>query len=490
MIRTGGAAAAGAAGAGRRCPQPFAGGARDLGAFALDGGPCVRDARHERGGRMRRLLLGAFAVCAGLLATGPARAADLAARLGAAAADAGLRERVIAWRRDFHQHPELGNREFRTAARVAGHLRALGLAVETGVAKTGVVALIEGGRPGPRLALRADMDALPVTEELDLPFRSTVRTDYRGQQVGVMHACGHDAHTAILMGVAEVLARHRAELPGSVLLVFQPAEEGPPDGEEGGAPLMLKEGLFARHRPDAIVGLHVYSTLTVGQVGVRGGPTMAEASWFSIRVQGVQTHGARPWAGVDPITAAAHVITGLQSVVSRRTDIMESPAVVSVGAIRGGVRQNIIPDEVEIVGTIRSFDDESRERVWADVRRVAEQTAAAHGARAEVGFERKTNVNRNDPALTRRLRPALAAVVGEANTIEMPLQTVAEDFGYFAAEVPGFYYFVGSTPVDGDPRTAPANHSPRYFVDEAALDVGVRTMLQVAAEFLEPSSPR
>ncbi len=424
---------------------------------------------------------------AGLLAAAGAVVAesgDLARSYAEAAGDSALRERVVAWRRDLHQNPELGNREFRTAKLVADHLRALGLEVETGVAKTGVVALIEGGRPGPRLALRADMDALPVTEEVDLPFKSTVTTDYRGQQVGVMHACGHDAHTAILMGVAEILVAHREQMPGSVLLVFQPAEEGPPDGEEGGAPLMLKEGLFERYRPDAIVGLHVFSSLNAGRVGVRGGPTMAEASWFTITVRGAQTHGAKPWAGVDPITAAAHVVTGLQSVVSRRTNIMESPAVVSVGAIRGGIRQNIIPDSVEIIGTIRTFDDESRERVFADVRRVAEQTAAAHGASAEVDFESKTNVNRNDPALTRRLQPSLAAVVGAENAIEMPLQTVAEDFGYFAAAVPGFYYFVGSTPEGTDPRTAPANHSPRYFVDERALDVGVRTMLQVTADFL------
>lgn len=439
---------------------------------------------------MRRYSIpAAMALLVAFAGTG-AQASELARAYAAAAGDADLRERVVAWRRDLHQHPELGNREFRTAKLVADHLRGLGLEVETGVAKTGVVALIEGGKPGPRLALRADMDALPVTEELDLPFKSTVTTEFRGQQVGVMHACGHDAHTAILMGVAEVLVANRAGMPGSVLLVFQPAEEGPPDGEEGGAPLMLKEGLFERHRPDAIVGLHVFSTLAAGRVGVRGGPTMAEASWFSITVRGVQTHGAKPWAGVDPITAAAHVVSGLQSIVSRRTNVTESPVVVSVGAIRGGIRQNIIPDSVEIIGTIRTFDDESRERVFADVRRVAESTAEAHGASAEVGFERKTNVNRNDPALTRRLQPSLAAVVGAENAIEMPLQTVAEDFGYFAAEVPGFYYFVGSTPEGTDPRTAPANHSPRFFVDERALDVGVRTMLQVTADFLEDGSAR
>ena len=433
---------------------------------------------------MSKVGLGLWAGLAMLVAASGAAAASLDAEIDA------LLPQVTTWRRDFHQHPELGAQEVRTAGIVAEHLRGLGMEVRTGIAVTGVAGVLKGGRPGPRIALRADMDALPVTEEVDLPFKSTVTTEFRGQQVGVMHACGHDAHTAILMGVAEVLVANRAGMPGSVLLVFQPAEEGPPDGEEGGAPLMLKEGLFERHRPDAIVGLHVFSTLAAGRVGVRGGPTMAEASWFSITVRGVQTHGAKPWAGVDPITAAAHVVSGLQSIVSRRTNVTESPVVVSVGAIRGGIRQNIIPESVEIIGTIRTFDDESRERVFADVRRVAESTAEAHGASAEVGFERKTNVNRNDPALTRRLQPSLAAVVGAENAIEMPLQTVAEDFGYFAAEVPGFYYFVGSTPEGTDPRTAPANHSPRFFVDERALDVGVRTMLQVTADFLEDGSAR
>jgi amidohydrolase len=417
-----------------------------------------------------------------MLLPGAASGNELASRLDAEAT--ALATSVVGWRRDLHQHPELGNREFRTAEKVAAHLRSLGLEVETGVAHTGVVALLEGGRPGPRLALRADMDALPVTEQVDLPFKSTATTQYRGETVGVMHACGHDAHTAILMGAAAALARHRAELPGSVLFIFQPAEEGAPDGEKGGAALMLEEGVFARYKPEAIVGLHVFSTLRAGQVGVRGGPTMAESDRFRIVLRGVQTHGAKPWAGIDPVVVGAQLVMNLQTVVSRRINTVESPAVLTVGAFRAGNRHNIIPQEAELLGTVRSFDDETREAIFADIRRITEHTAAAAGATAEVAIERQTNVNRNDEALEKRLRPALVRAVGEDNTKLMPLQTVAEDFGYFAAEVPGFFFFVGSTPPDQDPRKAPANHSPLYFVDERALDAGLRSMLSVTARFL------
>jgi amidohydrolase len=425
------------------------------------------------------------------LALAPAASAADPALLGALDAQArALQPAVVAWRRDLHQHPELGNREFRTAAKVAEHLRGLGLEVETGVAHTGVVAVLRGGRPGPRLALRADMDALPVTEEVDLPFRSLAKAEYRGEQVGVMHACGHDAHTAILMGAASALAAVREQLPGEIVFIFQPAEEGPPDGEEGGAALMLKEGVFRRHQPEAIIGLHVFSTLRAGEVGVRGGPTMAESGRFRIVLRGRQTHGAKPWAGVDPVVAGAQLVVNLQTVVSRRINTVESPAVVTVGAFRAGNRHNIIPQEAELLGTLRTFDEDTRQAVLTEIQRIVEHTALAAGATAEVTFERQTNVNRNDEALTRRLQPALARAVGERNTKLMPLQTVAEDFGYFAAEVPGFFFFVGSTPADQDPRKAPANHSPLYFVDEQALDTGLRAMLHASAEFLAgPGAP-
>jgi amidohydrolase len=428
-----------------------------------------------------------LAILLSLLGSG---SADPVASAEPAALDATLRAvapKVVAWRRDLHQHPELGNREFRTAERIAKHLRALGLKPETGVARTGVVALLEGGKPGPRLALRADMDALPVTEGGSLPFKSTARAEFRGEQVGVMHACGHDAHVAILMGVAEVLTGMREELPGSVLFVFQPAEEGPPEGEEGGAELMLREGVFERYQPDAAVGLHVFSTWNVGTIAVRGGPQMAESDSFKIIVRGVQTHGSRPWGGTDPIVVAAQIIDTLQTIVSRRTDPTRSPAVVSVGAIKGGIRYNIIPDSIEMIGTVRSFDDATRERIFAEIERIATLTAQAQGASAEATFARHTGVTRNDPALTARLRPSLEKAVGAANVVDAPLMTVAEDFSYFAERVPAMYFFVGSTSEGQDPQTAPSNHSPKYFVDEGALEIGTRAMLQVTLDYLGSS---
>ena len=394
---------------------------------------------------------------------------------------------VVAWRRDFHQHPELGNRETRTAGVVAAHLRDLGLAPVT-YAKTGVVALLDSGRPGPTLAVRADMDALPVTEEGDLPFRSTVTAQFNGQTVGVMHACGHDAHTAIQMGLATLLAGTRDQWSGRVLLVFQPAEEGPPEGEEGGAELMLKEGLFDKYRPDAVLGLHLLSNLNADTIGVRAGPIMAESDRFRIVISGVQAHGSRPWSGKDPVLAAAHTVVALQSIVAREVDPTVSPAVVTVGSIHGGVRYNIIPDRVELVGTIRSFDDATRERIYASVKRIAGDTAHALGAEATTEIWRHTIVNVNDPALTARLRPALAAAAGPGKLVEVPMQTVAEDFAYFAAAVPGLYFFVGATPPGQDPRTAPSNHSPRFAVDESALPLALDALLRTTLAYLQPAA--
>ncbi len=394
-----------------------------------------------------------------------------------------LLAQVQEWRRDFHQHPELGNRETRTAGIVAAHLKSLGFEVREGVAHTGVIGYLRGARERPLIALRADMDALPVREEVNLPFASKVEAEFRGEKVGVMHACGHDAHTAILMGAASALAARRDTLEGSLMLIFQPAEEGPPEGEEGGAPLMLKEGIFAApRRPDMVVGLHVFSTMNVGTVAVRAGPFMAESDSFRIVVKGVQTHGSRPWGGVDPVLAAARIVDGLQSIVSRRVDITHLPAVVSVGAIKGGIRYNIIPDQVELIGTVRSFETGIRDAIWADITRIAEHTAQAHHASAQVSFEQHTRVTRNDVALTERLRPALRRASGVEQLIEMPMSTVAEDFAYFADEVPGFYYFVGSTAKSVDAATAPSNHSPKFALDEAALGIGVATMLSVVDE--------
>ncbi len=402
-----------------------------------------------------------------------------------------LQADVRAWRRDFHQYPELSNREQRTAAKVAEHLRKLGLKPQTGIAHHGVVAIIEGGRPGPKIALRADMDALPVTEQVDLPFASKVTTEFNGQTTGVMHACGHDAHTAILLGVADALVAMKAQLPGQVMLIFQPAEEGPPPPEEGGAPLMLKEGLFKDFKPEAVFGLHVFSTLPAGMIGYRKGPFMAASDFFSVQVTGRQTHGSRPWGGIDPIVASASVIDNLQSVVSRRTDIAALPAVLTIGSIHGGIRNNIIPDDVKMLGTLRTFDDGQRRRIVDDMRNVIESVAHAHGAKGklEIGEAPANPVTYNDPALTLRTLPSLQAAAGGADkVVEMPLITGAEDFSWYAKEVPSLFFFVGATAPGIDPLTAPSNHSPLFNLDESALDLGLRAMLQASLDYLDGGS--
>jgi len=421
-----------------------------------------------------------------LLAVPALACAQSAERPEVAAAAAKLQAKVVEWRRDFHQHPELSNREERTAAKVAERLRALGLKPQTGIAHHGVVAIIKGALPGPKIALRADMDALPVTEQTGLAFASKATGQYRGETVGVMHACGHDAHTSILLGVAEALVAMRAQLPGEVMLVFQPSEEGAPGNEEGGAALMLKEGLFRDFKPDAMFGLHVFSSVQAGKIAVRGGPLMAASDRFSIKVIGRQTHGSAPWNGIDPIVASADLIGAAQTVVSRRANISRQPAVLSFGAIKGGIRYNIIPDDVEMVGTIRTFDEGMRQQIFADLKTVAEHTAAAHGARAEahVPDQDGNPATVNDPALTAKMLPSLQAVVGADNVYEPPLQMGAEDFSFYAQQVPSMFFFVGATGPGIDPATAPSNHSPQFLLDESALDVGLRALLQVSLDYL------
>jgi amidohydrolase len=412
-----------------------------------------------------------------LLLLAPALAAnDVAVEPLAAAVDA----RVVEWRRDIHQHPELGNREVRTAALVADHLRGLGMEVRTGIAHTGVTGLLRGGRPGPRIALRADMDALPVTEQVDLPFASKVVTEYAGQATGVMHACGHDAHVAILMGVAQALAGIRETLAGEVLFIFQPAEEGPPPGEEGGASLMLEEGVFDDVLPAAVFGLHVWASLPVGTLGYRSGPMMASADRWVLKVQGRQTHGSRPWGGVDPISIAAQVLVASHGIIARQIDISTSPVVLTAGSIHGGIRFNIIPDTVEMEGTLRTFDMDVRADVIQRFGRTAAAIAEAAGGTATLEVVNTAPVNANDPALTREMLPLLQAAVGAEQVREMALMTVAEDFSEFANRVPGFFFFVGSTPRDRDPATAPNNHSPAFLLDEEALAIGTRAMLGLA----------
>ncbi len=406
-----------------------------------------------------------------------ALAADIARRTEA------LNAKVVAWRRDLHEHPELSNREVRTAALVADHLRALGMEVQTGVAHTGVVGILRGGKPGPVVALRADMDALPVTEEVDLPFRSRATAEYNGQTVGVMHACGHDAHTAMLMGVAELLAGMKADIPGTVKFIFQPAEEGAPAGETGGAKMMIAEGVLDGPTPDAIFGLHVFP-FDVGTIRYRPEGLMASSDIVRIVVRGRQTHGAMPWSGIDPIVASAQIINGLQTIVSRQVDLTASPAIVTIGSIQGGVRNNIVPDSVVMLGTIRTFDQAMRTQIHERVRTVAEQAAGALGATAEVSITMQTSVTFNDPALTARMVPSLERAAGADKVSLGGFTTTAEDFSFFQERVPGLFVFLGVTPPDADPATVAPNHSPRFFVDERALPVGVRTLAGLALDFL------
>ncbi|HYI09295.1 MAG TPA: amidohydrolase [Thermoanaerobaculia bacterium] len=391
---------------------------------------------------------------------------------------------VIATRRDIHEHPELGNREVRTAKIVADRLRALGIEVQEKVAHTGVVGLLKGGKPGKVVALRADMDALPVTEQVDLPFASKVRSTYNGQEVGVMHACGHDAHVAILLGVAEILAGMRAELPGTVKFIFQPAEEGAPAGEEGGAGLMVREGVLDNPKVDAIFGLHVTSRFATGELAYRPGGMMAAVDSFKIVVQGKQTHGAYPWLGVDPIVVASQIVLGLQTIPSRQLDSTLAPSIVTVGAIHGGVRNNIIPDQVEMIGTIRSLDAKMRDEIHARIRRTAESIATSGGATATVTITDGYPITYNDPALTEASAPSLRNAAGAKNVQVVNAVLGAEDFSFFQQKIPGLFFWVGTRPPGQTPEEAPSNHSPLFYVDEAGLGLGVRALTQVAVDYL------
>jgi amidohydrolase len=397
---------------------------------------------------------------------------------------------VVEWRRDFHRNPELSNREVRTAKIIADHLRAVGYEVKTGVARTGVVALLRGGRApaggtGPVVALRADMDALPVTEEVDVPFRSTVKVEWNGQQVGVMHACGHDNHMAILLGAATILARMKDRLPGTVKLIFQPAEEGPPAGESpAGAEQMTIEGVLDNPKVDAVFGLHVFP-YPARQIVYRPGPMMASADSFSLTIKGRQTHGATPWTGVDPIVIGAQIITAFQSIVSRTVNITEAPAVVTVGRFSGGIRSNIIPETVEMEGTVRTFDENVRRDIHRRMRDIATKYAEAAGATAtlQLGLGYPTTVN--DPPLTERMLPTLKRAAGEDNVKVGQLTPIAEDFSFFQQKVPGLFVLLGVTPRDRDHRSVPQNHSPLFFADESALPVGVKVMTSLAIDFLQ-----
>lgn len=393
--------------------------------------------------------------------------------------------KVVAWRRDIHQHPELGNREFRTAGVVADHLRSLGMEVQTGVAHTGVVGVLRGGKPGAVVALRADMDALPVEERVDIPFASKVKTTYKGREVGVMHACGHDVHTAMLMGAAEVLAGLRENLPGTVKFIFQPAEEGPPPGEDGGASLMIAEGVLENPAPQAIFGLHT-SPAPPGTLAYRAGGVMAGSDSMKIIIKGRQTHGALPWAGVDPIVVASQVVLALQLIPSRQMDLIRSPTVISIGSIHGGVRHNIVPDEVVMEGTIRILDPAAREDVLTRIENTVSSIAESAGAEASVTIKTYSPVTYNDPELMAQMLPSLQRVAGQGLVETTPV-TPSEDYAFYQQQIPGLYLFIGVNKAGVGAHEAAANHSPYFYVNEDVFPLGVRTLATLAVDYLEQS---
>jgi amidohydrolase len=397
-----------------------------------------------------------------------------------------LHSKTVQWRRDIHQNPELGNREFRTAKLIAAHLRSLGIEVQEGVAKTGVVGILKGGKPGPVIALRADMDALPVTERADVPFASKVKANYNGQEVGVMHACGHDSHVAMLMTAAEILAGMKKDLVGTVKFVFQPSEEGPPAGEDGGAELMVKEGVLENPKVDVMFGIHIAAGDTLGTISYREAGIMAESDWFSIKIKGKQSHGAAPWMGVDPVVVGAQIVNGLQTVVSRQSNLTEGPVVVSTTIFKGGVRENIIPEEATIGGTIRTLDKKVRDQVWANIRRMAENIAEASGATATVEFSAKTGVTYNNIELTKMMSPTLKKVTGGRAYI-IPPHTGAEDFSFFAEKVPSLYFFVGAAPGGTDPKKAAGHHTPDFIIDEEGMKTGTKAYVQLALDYMSMS---
>ncbi len=390
--------------------------------------------------------------------------------------------KVVEWRRYFHQHPELSNREFNTAKKVEAHLKQLGIETRL-LAGTGVVGVLKGNKPGPVVALRADMDALPVTERNNLDFKSTVTSEYNGQQVGVMHACGHDSHIAMLMGTAEVLSKMKNELPGTVVFLFQPAEEGPPGNEEGGAPLMIKEGAMDNPKVDAVFGMHIASGLDLGKFYYKSEAYMASSDWFTIKVKGKQSHGANPWQGIDPIVISAEIIQGLQTIVSRQLDITQAPVIITVGKITAGVRSNIIPEQAIMEGTIRTLDSKMQKEVHERMRNMVKNIAAASGATAEVSIDTKTLVTYNDPALVAQSLASLQKAAGEKNVIPMHWVTGAEDFSFYGTKAPAFFFDLGARDPKLTESQASAHHTPDFYIDDSKLDVGVKAFCQLVFDY-------
>lgn len=407
---------------------------------------------------------------------------SLQARVDLQAAE--IEGKVIEWRRHFHQYPELSNREFKTAAYVADHLKSLGLEIQTGVAHTGVVALLKTNKPGPVIALRADMDALPVTERNTLPFASKEKAEFNGQETGVMHACGHDSHTAILMGVAEILVKNKNNLKGTVKFIFQPAEEGAPAGETGGAGLMVEEGVLENPKVDVIFGMHIQGIRALGQIAYKPAGMMAASDWFTIKVHGKQAHGAAPWLGIDPIVVSAQIINGIQTIVSRQTELTKEAAVLSVGTIHSGIRQNIIPEYAELTGTIRTLDEGMQKDIHEKLKRTAINIAESAGASAEVEISGMTPVTYNDPALTEKMVSSLVKAAGEKNVIRIPAVTGAEDFAFYQKKIPGFFFFVGACPPDVDPAKAPSHHTPDFMMDERGMLTGLKAMVNVTLDYM------
>ncbi|HUQ67479.1 MAG TPA: amidohydrolase [Flavitalea sp.] len=397
-----------------------------------------------------------------------------------------LEKKIIEWRRDIHEHPELGNSEYRTSALIARHLSSLGIDVRTNVAKTGVVGILKGGKPGPVVALRADMDALPVTERNDLPFASKVKANYNGQEVGIMHACGHDAHVAILMGVAELFAEIKKDLPGTIKFIFQPAEEGVPEGQAGGAKQMIKEGVLDHPEADVIFGLHSDPKLEAGKITYRYGATMAAVNDMRIVIKGKGSHGANPWYSIDPIVISAQVISNIQTIVSRNLNLTKNPGVVSIGSINGGTRWNIIPEEVVMMGTIRAFSGEDMKMMSDRLKQIITKTAEAAGATAEINIPFTTNypAAMNDSALMEKMLPTLKRAIGDNNVIVAPLETGAEDFAFYQQKIPGLFLFFGSMKKGEDPKNVAARHTPGFYLEESGMKTGVRTLSDLTLDYL------
>lgn len=394
-----------------------------------------------------------------------------------------INDSVIAWRRHLHQFPELSNREYKTATFIVAHLQGLGLEIKTGIGKTGVVAILKGGKPGPVVALRADMDALPVYERNSLSFASKQTSEYGGQKVGVMHACGHDSHVAILLGTATALSKMKKEVPGTVVFIFQPAEEGPPGTEEGGAPLMIKEGVMDNPKVDAIFGLHINSQTEIGKIKYKSGSAMASSDWFTVKIKGKQSHGSQPWSGIDPIVVAAQIIEAFQTIVSRQEDITKAPVVITVGKIQAGVRSNIIPEELIMEGTIRTLDAAMQKDVHERMKITAQKIAEASGATAEIMIDTKTEVTFNNPELVKNILPSLEIAAGKNNVLETTWTTGAEDFSFFGDKAPAFFFFLGGMPKGMDPKKAAPHHTPDFYIDDSMLDVGVKAFCQLVFDY-------